>query len=97
VTNPKIPRRQIFVSLLIVIVNFECPARTFLYQMNGEIEQATQHCEDRRLDLLTTLVPKTVDANAMVFVFTFYFPLRSPWASYQAGLTSPHCSILRLG
>jgi hypothetical protein len=34
--------------------------------MNGEIDQAAQYCEDRKVDLLATLVPKIVDSNAIV-------------------------------
>jgi hypothetical protein len=36
--------------------------------MNGEIEQATQFCEERKVNMLSTLVPKIVDPNAIVFL-----------------------------
>jgi hypothetical protein len=39
--------------------------------MNGEIDQAAQYCEDRKVELLATLVPKIVDSNAIVsFILT---------------------------
>jgi hypothetical protein len=34
--------------------------------MHGEIDQAAQHCEDRKVEFLATLVPKIVDPNAIV-------------------------------
>ena len=50
-------------------------------KMNGEIDQAAQYCEDRKVTELATLVPKIVDPNAVVFVFLYFLQVGSQWSS----------------
>lgn len=38
----------------------------------AEIEQAASYCENRRVDLLATLVPKVVDPNSKVYLYVLF-------------------------
>lgn len=37
--------------------------------MKGEIDRAAQSCEEEKIDVLASLIPKVIDANVVVLAF----------------------------
>ena len=35
----------------------------------NDLDLAAQYCEERKMDALSTIVPKTVEANAIIFIW----------------------------
>jgi hypothetical protein len=51
--------------------------------VHGKADQACQHCEDHRIDLVAALVPKAVDPKPVVFVFLSGLSMGPPWTVDQ--------------